>query len=73
MQWAFGGSVHSFYEGLRWAGWGDEVGRLAPDQSMLISPFPSADGAPYEQRERSPVSVEEIWSLFVERLGTLNP
>ncbi len=54
LQWAFSGSVDSFYEGLRWASWRDDIG-----------------GGPYDQRERRPVSVEEIWSLYVERLAAL--
>lgn len=72
LQWAFSDASDSFYEDLRWESWREDVGRLAPDEAVLIYPFPSADGGSYDQRERSPVSVEEIWSLYVERLATLN-
>ncbi len=71
LQWAFSGSLDFFYDGLRWESWRPDVDRLSPDQSMLIYPFPSSDGGPYEERERSPVSVEEIWSIYVERLAAM--
>lgn len=70
LQWAFSGAIDSFYEGLRWPSWREDIGRIDADQSMLIYPFPSADGGPVDQRERTPVAVEEVWSLYVERLAT---
>ena len=66
MQWSMSESVATFYDGLRWTGWEDEVAALAPDAALLIYPPPGFEATAIADRARRPVPARELWTLAHE-------
>jgi hypothetical protein len=63
----FTGDLDAFYQGERWAGWRDDVGRLAGDRGFSVYPPLWASGPAIGERSRRAVPVDELWNLhFVE-------
>lgn len=65
LRFLFLGDLAGFYGDQRWPGWEQEVASLPGDQGINLVPFLSAQGPPVAERNRRPVPLEEIWSLFV--------
>jgi len=64
LSWLLLGDVETFYEGMRWPGWPDEVAALDGDRAYSIYPFPFAKGPPIPERRRRAVPIEELWNLY---------
>jgi hypothetical protein len=62
LRWAFAGSIGQFSEGLRWAGWEEEVSRCRADHGLLAYPFPWSG-------RRTSSAVPSHWSTNEIRLG----
>lgn len=69
VDWALTGDVAGFYEGLRWPGWEAEVRALPGDRALSVSPpLSTREGQPGPVT-RTPVPVEELWTLHAVQRG----
>lgn len=68
INWCMNSDLDSFYEGLRWDGWQDEVSALSGDQGMLFIPFPFAKNSSEAAREieHKPVPMIELYDMYVK-------
>ena len=76
VEWAMSERLDMFYEGLRWSGWEDEIGRVGPDQAISVYPpigFHGEDGAkiPIAERDRRPIPAREVWTFSNELASRL--
>ena len=62
LQAVFSERLESFYTDLRWPGWRDEVRALRGDQGISVYPLLEAAGPPIQDRSRSAVPIEELWT-----------
>jgi hypothetical protein len=73
LRWLLGADLDRWYERTRWPGWQDEVRDLAVDQAIhTYPPLFTKEGRDIAAASRRPVSVGELWSLwldFREQLG----
>jgi uncharacterized protein DUF2625 len=64
--WCFSGDLARFYEGRRWPGWEEEIGRLSGDLGIGIYPPLWAEGPLVGERHRGTVPVAEMYRLHVD-------
>jgi len=65
LDWCFTGDLEQFYENVRWKGWQDELREVSGDQAISVYPYLIAEGPPIGERSRRPISVTEIYALYV--------
>lgn len=63
LSWCLSDRLPQYYADYRWPGWEAEVGALAGESALLVSPPLFAKGEPIAERSRGKVSVAELWSL----------
>jgi hypothetical protein len=69
LQFVLAGDLAKFYEGQRWVGWQEEVGRLSGDRAFHIYPFLWAEcEGGIDARSRKAVAIEELWGLHAVEL-----
>ena len=67
VHWALTGDLSSFYESLRWPGWEEESGPLAPDVGLTLYPLLfSREGRVIADVKRGPAPVTELWGVQQE-------
>lgn len=67
LQWAFDGSLATFYENLRWPGWESEVEVVPADRGLLLYPFPwSQEGRDKALVKRSSVPASELLRIYLD-------
>lgn len=65
--WALTEKVDPFYQNMRWPRWEQEISLLNGDQGLSVYPFLFAEsGMPVAERSRRPVSLKELWHLYVD-------
>lgn len=62
------GDLQRYYEGYRWNGWETEVSALAGDKAFSIYPPLFTKGPDISERDRRPVPLAELYSLYVGEL-----
>ncbi|MGJ7558888.1 DUF2625 domain-containing protein [Variovorax sp. RB3P1] len=62
-QWAFTNRLHTFYAGMRWVGWQEEVGRLPGDQCFNFYPFLCSEQGSTQTSSRRPVPAAEQYAF----------
>jgi hypothetical protein len=62
-QWAFTKRLHSFYAGMYWAGWEEEVGTLLGDQCFNFYPFLCSKQGSTQTSSKRLVPVAEQYAL----------
>jgi len=62
-QWAFTKRLHTFYAGMRWAGWEEEVEKLPGDQCFNFYPFLCSEQGSTQTSSRRPVPVAEQYAF----------
>jgi hypothetical protein len=65
IRWCLCGDLAFFYEGTRWPGWENDVAVLGGDQAYSIYPPLWAQGPPVQERDRRPVPLAELYSLYI--------
>ena len=64
VRWTFAADLETYYRGLRWQGWRDEVAGLAADQALYLYPPPfSREGKDVSTVNRGAVPVHEVWGI----------
>ncbi|WP_192823119.1 DUF2625 domain-containing protein [Rufibacter sp. LB8] len=67
LQFCFSGNLESFYEGMRWNGWQNEIKDLAGDKGIHCFPYLwTSGGKDINKVSRKPVPMEELWLLYNE-------
>jgi hypothetical protein len=68
LSWLVSGSLDTFYEGLRWPGWREDVAGLALDQGISVVPFLWSGEAEDDiaASSRAPVPIAELDALHEE-------
>ncbi|MFB9865428.1 DUF2625 domain-containing protein [Rufibacter immobilis] len=65
LQFCFHADLESFYDGLRWQGWREEVSKLAGDRGFHCFPYLwSKEGKDINKVSRKDVPLIELWSLY---------
>lgn len=62
-QWAFTKQLHTFYAGMRWPGWEEDVGNLPGDQCINFYPFLWSEQGSAQTSSRRPVPVDEQYAF----------
>ena len=70
--WALIGDLKSFYTGLRWETWIDDVKNLSGDRCYSFYPFLWTEQGTIETSYRDTVPIEEAFGLKVEILNQLS-
>lgn len=69
IHWCMNSDLDTFYQGLRWEGWQQEVSELPGNRGMLYLPFPFAKPVQEEQSKREtehkPVPMIELYEIYV--------
>jgi hypothetical protein len=65
VHWALTGPLDRFYEDLRWPGWRDEAGKLAPGQGIAAYPPPWSEEGRGSDVHRSPAPLTELWGVLL--------
>ena len=67
VHWTLTGDIGTFYESLRWPGWEEESGVLAPDTGLALHPPPfSRAGRVIADAKRGPAPMTELWGAQQE-------
>jgi hypothetical protein len=64
------GDLERYYEGYRWNGWEGEASTLAGDKAFSIYPPLWAKGPSISERDRRPIPLAELYSLYVGEFQT---
>jgi hypothetical protein len=66
LHWCLSGDLATYYQDRRWPGWEAEVGGLAGDKALSISPPLFTEGPPIGDRSRRGVPIAELYGLYVD-------
>ena len=67
VHWTLAGEIGAFYEALRWPGWEDESGPLAPDTGLQIQPPPfTREGRLIAESAKTAAPMAELWTAQQE-------
>jgi len=67
VHWTLTGDIGAFYEALRWPGWEDDSGPLAPDTGLKVHPPPfTREGRLIAESTKTPAPMAELWAVQQE-------
>ncbi|MFE6911954.1 DUF2625 domain-containing protein [Streptomyces erythrochromogenes] len=78
VSWLFSGRLETFYDGMRWPGWREEVAALAVGQGLSVYPFlwSKEAHADLAATSRRPVPLREVLGVaadFARQMGPSDP
>lgn len=78
LSWLLSGELGTFYDGLRWPGWRDDVAALSPSEGITIFPFPWTEEAQTDiaATTRKPAPLKQILDAsraFAQQAGLTDP
>ncbi|MFD9575345.1 DUF2625 domain-containing protein [Streptomyces sp. NPDC059982] len=78
VSWLLSGRLETFYDGLRWPGWREEVAALALEQGLSVYPFLWSEEAHADlaATSRRPVPMREVLGVaadFARQMGPSDP
>jgi hypothetical protein len=68
LQWLFSSNLAEWSAELRWPGWREEIESMPGDRAILFYPFLFVSEGSPEKSRRRPVSLSELYALYVEDL-----
>lgn len=65
LYWACTGDMQQFYSMFRWKNWSKEILDIRGDRALSFNPPLWTENTSIDNRQRSIVTVEEIWNLYL--------